>query len=479
MAGATLDRRVAALKAKLASLTTEATSWAKATEAGPLKYHASQIEDVTGGLLEMHADIAASIAKAEDTKELTLPAVEQIERRILAALSIWEFYRDKFVLRLVSDLTEPLALVDDLAWHAYRPPRDLAVKSNAVEAVDVREPPLVFPNGRWSPFARSRHTAYELDTGTGPSQVIDGFDRWIKAVPVPVVGIPWYQLTHLPDAVFIGHEVGHLVLDDFELEESLGSAIRAGLPNATSERRTAWSIRWLSETFADVYGVLTTGSAYAAVLLDLIAGDADVIAKEAQPDAERPGSPWSDYPTRALRARLVCETVRQLPVAQGGAQTLFTDRAHELESAWLGAHPGNAMPDYVPDLEAVVRAILTTPLPAFRQTPGGEAMPLARVLPFTYRMETDARQDGREANGMKPVVASDIRVLFAGVAHAFTEDPAKFAKSEAHDRFLARMKQYRTQGKRGVAVPGFNPASPVDRHRAMARAIEDAFASEV
>ena len=473
MASTTLDRRVAALSSKLASLTMEAKSWAKAAEDGPLKYHASQIEDVTGGLLEMHADIAVAVKAAQENKQLTLAAVGKLERRILAALSIWEFYRDKFVLRLVNDLVEPLALVDDLAWHAYRPARDLAVKSKTVEAVDVREPPLVFPNGRWSPYARSRHTAYELDTDSGPGPELEGFDKWIEAVPVPVVGIPWYQLTHLPDAVFIGHEVGHLVMDDFGLEDSLGDAIRAVIPKEEAERANAWAIRWLGEVFADVYGVLTTGSAYAAVLLDLIAGDPAAIAREKQPNDQWGGNSWSDYPTRALRARLVCEAVRQLPAA-GQSATVFKDRADALESAWVVAHSGNAMPEYTEDIKNVIGAIMTTPLAPFCDAAGGKSLPLTSVLPFTTKMEADARKDATAANKMEPVDSIDIRVLFAAVAHAFTDDHGKFVTSESHDRFFKQMKAMRTRGKRGVAVQGFVPAAPAARHRSMADAIEAA-----
>jgi hypothetical protein len=421
----------------------------------------------------MHADIEADIKQAEEKQALTLAAIQDIERRILAALTIWEFYRDKLILRLVSDLKEPLALVDDLAWQAYRPARDLAISSSAVAAVDVREPPLVFPNGRWGPFARSRHTAYELDEVTGLAKAIDGFDKWTRAVPVPVVGIPWYQLAHLPDAVFIGHEVGHLVFDDFGLEAPLGSVIQAALVDATAERRTAWSVRWLSETFADVYGVLTTGSAYVAVLLDLIAGDPQTIADEKQPDDSRSGSPWSDYPTTALRARLVCETLRQLPTDLANA-AVFKDRALALETTWITAQPGNAMAAYVNDIELVVRATLTTPLTSFRRGPAGPDLSLVEVLPFTAKMEVDARRDGRDALAMKALVASDIRVLFAGVGHAFIEDPAKFVTRDVHGRFLDRMKEFRTQGKRGVAVPGFVNASTSDRRRAIANAINAA-----
>jgi hypothetical protein len=303
----------------------------------------------------------------------------------------------------------------------------------------------------------------------GELQPIEGFDRWLSAVPVPVVGIPWYQLAHLPDAVFIGHEVGHLVQDDFGLEGSLCKAINDALPDATEERRTAWSVRWISEVFADIYGVLTTGSAYAAVLLDLLGGDADAIAKEKQPDLKGVGSPWKEYPTRALRARVACEAVRQLP-GTGTPVKLFTDLANGLESSWSSVHPGSAMPKYHDDVEKVVRAILTVPLSEFK-TDAAVAMPLSSVMPFSEGMEKTARSDAAEANRLVRVETNDMRVLFAGVARAFVDDPRTFVAKGTHQRFLTQMIASRSKGKRGVEVPGFQPADARVRHRAMASAI--------
>jgi hypothetical protein len=97
------ERRVVALRAKLRSLIDEATAWSAIRMDATLAQHRSQIEEVTGGLLEMHADVAADLEDAERKNALTSKVLEQLERRILAALHIWEFYRSKFSLRIASN----------------------------------------------------------------------------------------------------------------------------------------------------------------------------------------------------------------------------------------------------------------------------------------------------------------------------------------------------------------------------------------
>jgi hypothetical protein len=199
----------------------------------------------------------------------------------------------------------------------------------------------VFPNGRWSPFARSREDAYELDEATGNERALDGFESILQTLPVPLVGIPWYQLAHLPDAVFIGHEVGHLVEHDFELEEQLQAVLGAALPEkghdaVPEERRRAWILRWRSEVFADAYGVLTTGPAFRNPPGSPRRRQ-DTDRGGGAAGSETPGqSAWSDYPTRALRASLVCEAVAQLD-GDKATPDIFRNQAAALRASWDAA----------------------------------------------------------------------------------------------------------------------------------------------
>ena len=179
-------------------------------------------------------------------------------------------------------------------------------------------------------------------------------------MPVPVVGIPWYQLAHLPDAVFIGHEVGHLVEEDLALEEPLRHAVAACLAGMPEERISAWSGRWRSEVFADVYGVLVCGPAYAQALIDVMSDNPAEIADEQQPMPRG----WSTYPTRTLRALVVCEAVRRLPT-EAADKKFFVATGDRLQKAWTVAYPQHAMGSYEPDVARVVCALMTKPLVAF------------------------------------------------------------------------------------------------------------------
>jgi hypothetical protein len=462
-------RRAAALRAKVASLQHEVASWttivAEAPQArgGPageadtlrqiFQPHTSQITLVCGGLDAMRCAIAAEMKAAEDAGPLSPDAIVGFERNMLAAIQIWDFYRAKLALRIDPSLRETLALLDELAWEAYHPARDRAVASGAVTAKQVREPPLVFPNASWSPFARSRERAYELDESTGNLTDLGDLDQYLAAMPVPVVGIPWYQLAHLPDAVFIGHEVGHLVEEDLALEEPLRQVVATSLAGAPEERISAWSGRWRSEVFADVYGVLVCGPAYAQALIDVMSDDPAGIADEQQPVPRG----WSTYPTRTLRAFVVCEAVRRLP-PDAADKKLFVAAADRLQEAWTAAYPAHAMASYAPDVEHVVCALMTKPLAAFANKSQPKGAPLNDVLAFDATRERSARKDADNAFREQGLTSHDIRALFAGVAHAFHDNSDRFLGSDVQERFRRELDRRRNRAPRRVEVPGFVPA---------------------
>lgn len=478
-------RRTAALNTKLASLKHDVSAWgqmlepagqrggsaaARADELKSLQQifrpHTSQIKLVCGVLEAMHATIAAELKKAAEKGPLPSEIIVGFERNILAAIQIWDFYRAKLALRLDPSLRDSLALLDELAWEAYHPARNRAVVSGVVTEARVREPPLVFPNASWSPFARSRERIYELDESTGNLTDLGNLDQYLGAMPVPVVGIPWYQLEHLPDAVFVGHEVGHLVEEDLALEEPLRKAVADSMGGAPEERIVAWSRRWRSEVFADVYGVLVSGPAYAQMLIDVISDDSKAIAEERQPTPHG----WSTYPTRALRARVVCEAVRCLP---GGLtdRKFFADVASALSESWAKTYPQHAMPKYDEDVNSVVKALLTAPLAAFATQTKPAGAPLTDVLAFDARQERAARTDADNAFRQQSPKGADVRTLFAGVARAFLNDPERFTRSGVQRRFRQELDLRRSRATRRVDVPGGKIASELARSTIAAESV--------
>src|SRR5215467_14299907 len=150
------DRRVAARKRKLATLETEFQKWEAESKDGnqPLRLHHSQIGRITGVLRKLRIEIADPQA-ASGTAAKTLTD-RQVETTALELHRMWEFFRSKFAMRKVEWLQPYLNAVDDFAWAYYKPARDEAGAAGTVSATALKEPPLLFFGGGWSPFAMSR-----------------------------------------------------------------------------------------------------------------------------------------------------------------------------------------------------------------------------------------------------------------------------------------------------------------------------------
>jgi hypothetical protein len=239
------DRRVAARQRKLASLEAEFQSWEAESADGtkPLRLHHSQIGRVTGVLRKLRSELSDPPA-ATATVARTLTD-RQIESTALELHRMWEFFRSKLAMRKVDWFQPYLDAVDDFAWACYKPARDLAGAAGTVSPTALKEPPLVFFGGGWSPFAMSRDFPFDAEAVPGEPLRNDAFKSALKKLPLPVVGIPWFQIGHLPDAVVIGHEVGHLVEDDLGLKPTVSNLIAGA---ADPSQAAAWR-SWSGEIF--------------------------------------------------------------------------------------------------------------------------------------------------------------------------------------------------------------------------------------
>jgi hypothetical protein len=463
-----LERRLLALDNKLALLLRETAAWREESAGATSRFalHSSQIGAVCDDLEAMHKMISKEV---EDTRDALDPLGIQVqERRILTALQIWDSYRAKWALRVEPKLAETLNAIDDLAWLAYEPALALAVKSGSLNAEHARLPPLVFPTPRWSPFARPREEGYDIDESNGSWNRFDDFDAVLRHMPVPLIGIPWTQTAHLPEAVFVGHETGHLVEHDLGLEEPLRQAVLAGLesmhPPAPAARCEAWSVHWRSETFADLWGLLCCGPAYAYLMVDLLIG-LGINFDAVQPDARER---FGDYPPRALRIRLLAEGLRRLG-GSDGKQSFAADAValDALADALPVPHP---MPEYEYDLPAVVEALLGTPLHNFAASKCQPAQAARSVINFSPALHQQASADAGRALNRQLLLAKDLRVLFAGLALAFRRDALGFRREEVQLRFEERLKTFRTQGKRSGS-PLLKVVDPEARSSNVAKAV--------
>lgn len=296
-----------------------------------------------------------------------------------------------------------LRAADELAWSCYKP----VLRLRCPDPVSPcrREPPLVFLNGGLSPFALSRDRAFQAEEVVGELLPEDRkLQRALKQLPISVIGVPWYQAGHLPDALVIAHETGHTVESDFGLKGEAG----AGMLGAVSEaHRPAWSA-WEAEAFADLYGCLTAGPAYVSSLMDFLAVDPEIVRSEMQA-----APAWKAYPSTELRLGL-CRAALEL---MG-----FGPESEKLGEKWRATYSTNhLMSGFDRDLKEVAKAVLQTGYGALK----GTALLDVPSLAFS-RAEWDEAQTATDflKDGSEPVEAQSPRALFAAARIQYDRAPS-------------------------------------------------------
>src|SRR5436190_22597664 len=177
------DRRVAARQRKLASLETEFAHWEEESADGtrPLRLHHSQIDRITGVLRKLRSEISnPPAATGAAAKMLT---DRQVEATALELHRMWEFFRSKFAMRKVEWFQPYLNALDDFALACYKPARDSAAAAGTVTATALKQPPLLFFGGGWSPFAMSRDFPFEAEAVPGEPLRNDAFKAALKKLP--------------------------------------------------------------------------------------------------------------------------------------------------------------------------------------------------------------------------------------------------------------------------------------------------------
>ncbi|MBO3752610.1 hypothetical protein J5X84_41720 [Streptosporangiaceae bacterium NEAU-GS5] len=396
-------RRRAELRAKASGLTAELAAWTELSQAGGrLEKHHTQVAAIVTALDAALAELGPRL-EADDV-EATWTGTERMLIRIHEVL---DFFRAKLTLRMVDAFADYLAVADEFVWECYRPARDRA--AGAVP----KEPPLTFLGPATTPFTIPRGVSYARELGGAISS--GTLRKVVDRLPVPVVGIPWFQLRHLPDALVLAHETGHLVETDFQLTPTLRTLLASAVPG---ERLATWRGR-LGEAFADVYGALAGGPAFGGALADFI--------------ATTPASGSKLYPPPAIRLHLVAEALRAsgLPAdADALAARAETDAA-----------------DLRADAGAVARAFVRGPYPQF----GGVA--LDEVLHFRYRRDNADAVATALLRGRVYKGADDVRTLIAAAGLAFARNPLDYEATTVADKILAAARSRITSGVRAATGP--------------------------
>ncbi|UPK11137.1 hypothetical protein IVA93_33995 [Bradyrhizobium sp. 155] len=338
------QRRRAEIDAKVESLDKELAHWKALTECeglGLRRHHTQvgRVAEVLDGLTESVRQVLARLPEGANV----LDQASSLENSILAAHSIWEVFRAKLVLREDAIFRGVLAACDDLAWECYGPAMQLFDP-------DRKGPPLVYFTATWSPFMTPRDSSFHNEVRAGPGAAgalrEDQFLRVLKYLPIPLISVPWYHAVHLPGAIIIAHEIGHVVEFDFDLTADIAAA----LSNAGLEQDYIWK-GWASEIFADLYGCRCMGPAFVGAMMDLLTASVSSVQNEIRSGGK--------YPSRALRVELMLEALQRDHAAD----------AARLRTTWQEVYgPLETMPEFRQDVATVVDAIHAGPYRGHRLT---------------------------------------------------------------------------------------------------------------
>ena len=233
-----------------------------------------------------------------------------------------------------------LLAADEVVWSCYRPALERAGDKKLLPA------PLAYVEAQWSPSAYERDKklvgGLARPEDVKSAQFVAGF---VAKLPVPLLALPPWCLEAPWWLVYIGHEVGHHVLHDLELDDDFAEEVKkaaeyhSGLLDAKEVR--IWT-NCAEEIFADLYSVLTMGPWAIWALLEAIWCRDDLMAK---------WQPKLGYPSPAIRLALMMET----------ASALRLDTVGMLRGVDIDALAGAAATDKGD--QAVVKTIVALALP--------------------------------------------------------------------------------------------------------------------
>jgi hypothetical protein len=333
------DRKVSELRFKLQSLPDELKSWRERSSANQaLEKNHSQIRRLTLRVEGLHGKVISEFKDLEEKGKLLLFA-DSLERKALAVHMVWDFFRSKFALREVGAFAPFLALADAFTRECYI---ETFRKMKNLSADELCPAPLVTFDNEISPWAKPQSLS-KPDPQEGGFLTPQQFNDALKQLPVALLGLPWSFLSYLPHMSLLAHEVGHAIERDCDQESMLDLAA-ANMPLSDEGRRAAWQT-WRKEVFADLFGALMAGPAFAWSLADYLAKDAQSITAESRPQLNQS---WTQYPTTSLRILLLCRFLER--------HSFATD-ATAIRLQWEKDYPAHSLPDFEKDFDSVIDAI--------------------------------------------------------------------------------------------------------------------------
>lgn len=417
------DQKIAELRAKVLSVVSELDKWTEVSQRGQcLEKFNTRIRAVRLALDQAVDPLTEVVGKGYGPEILEF--ADSLEMAILEVHRVWEFFRSKLAMRFVPWLSNYLLVADELAWGCYEPMLPFISSGG-------REPPLVFLSSASSPFTLPRGSAYQVEDLPDESISSTQLAEMLQALPVPVVGVPWFQLRHVPEALVIAHEVGHDIEHDVGLGGELDCSIASAINDET--RRPAW-LSWRGEIFADAFGVLTMGPAFVSTLIDFVAGAPRFIATE-RPIPEE----WGRYPTTTLRVMLALAVLREYG---------FDAEASCLAARWQDVYQNHGATEFEADVGIVASALIATPFDSLNRSS------LAALNLFTDAMQARAVASARDALGREQPRADDVRTLIAAARLAYDSGDSRYLEHDVPSRILRKVQTSQELGVRGSGRTG-------------------------
>ena len=433
-----LDRKRQEIASKRTALVDEFEYWQKASEAGaPFEKHNTQIRRIVARLTGLLPQAPSGDSGA------FLKERRAVEERVLTAYSLWDFFRAKLVLRQEAWFGPHLRACDEFAWSCYAPLRDrLPVEQR-------REPPLVFLNGGWSPYAVPREQTYRTEKSAGGWLAKMPFQDAVDRLPLAMIGVPWYQASHLPDVLVIGHEMGHVVEWEFGWRAASTQATQAAkIPAA---HQPAW-LHWRMEVFADLYGCLAGGEAFAGSLADFLAAPVEQTQNEEFNELD-------PHPPAWLRIKLLAAALEAFGAAQA---------AVDLRSQWQDLYGTHSDDDkFGDDARPVIDALLAGPYPI-----AGNSKRLDQYLPPPANLRQTATNIALSNAVGDPDEMLLRRKLFGAARILYADNPDVYVAAKYADDIVKRVNGLIKPGVRGSAVPDLDSLARNDQQAGAAWASE-------
>ncbi|MEO7274312.1 MAG: hypothetical protein ABIX28_16660 [Vicinamibacterales bacterium] len=332
-----LDRRKKDLEDQLEVLPNELKHWKALSDANqPFEKHHSQIEALSRQMTALNDQV-----KADWGRSASFVAIQKAQRDCGGVHAVWNYFREKFLMRADPHLGGYLRAADAYVWACYEPV--LRQWREAHNEAPLREPPLVAFDTDRSPWALSRRGKYTPLGDTTGATGTSLFADTLAHMPIAILGIPWNTMELLPNLAVLAHETGHIVDSDFgQDDDPVGKALAAA--TSGSRVRQGWSEYWRKEVFADLFGCYAAGPPFVWVLADSIPDSPESVTTKRRPTLD---DQWGVYPPATLRMLLNIEALRHLG---------YKEEATRLEQYWKGDYAAHAMSDVEADVRAVVPA---------------------------------------------------------------------------------------------------------------------------